>query len=212
MTRPLAFCFHLTMGREGLYNLELPESCSSLPHPPVNRGAEKRDALPWTGLDFMNVGRDGGQKPDRGNCVMYTKTRRKICRKFSGQRDAFWCYCCGFFLFPWFFVAGSGLARVSYLGPFHRHSTQRTGSGRAVDTGPGIRVWTFSKKRGCARPRPLEKQHNYARKAKKHRPFGRCFFADASPTFWSEWRESNSRPLEPHYRGFEWLDEGRTLS
>lgn len=166
MTRPPAFCFHLTMGREELYNLELPESCSSLPHPPVNRGAEKRDALPWTGLDFMNVGRDGGQKPDRGNCVMYTKTRRKICRKLSGQRDAFWCYCCGFFLFPWFFVAGSGLARVSYLGPFHRHSTQRTGSGRAVDTGPGIRVWTFSKKRGCARPRPLEKQHNYARKQK----------------------------------------------
>ena len=166
MTHPPAFCFHLTMGRKELYNLELSESCSSLPRSPVNRGQEKRDSLPWTGLDFMNVGRDGCQKSGRGNCVMYTKTRRKICRKFSGQQAAFWRYFCGFFLFPWFFVAGSGLAWVSCLGPFHRHSTQRAGSGRAVDAGPGIRVWTFAKKRDCARPRQLKKRRNHARKTK----------------------------------------------
>ena len=100
----------------------------------------------------------------RKNCVICTRMRRKICRKFSGQQAAFWRYFCGFFLFPWFFVAGSGLAQVLALGPFHRHSTQRAGSGRAVDTGPGIRVWTFAKKRACAQPRPLEKQRNYARK------------------------------------------------
>lgn len=129
MTRPPAFCFHLTMGREELYNLELPESCSSLPRPPGNRRKEKRNSLPGAGLDFMNVGGDGCQKTGRGNCVMYTKTRRKICRKFSGQRTSFRRYFCGFFLFPWFFVAGSGLAWVSCLGPFHRHSTQRAGSG-----------------------------------------------------------------------------------
>lgn len=164
MTSPPAFCFHLTMGREELYNLELPESCSSLPRPPVNRGAEKRDTLPGTGLDFRDVGGEEGKKAGRNNCVICTRMRRKICRKFSGQRTSFRCYCCGFFLFPWFFVAGSGLARVLALGAFHRHSTQRAGSGRAVDTGPGIRVWTFAKKRGCARPRQSEKRHNYARK------------------------------------------------
>ena len=144
----------------------------------------------------MTAGRKA--KAGRKNCVIYTRMQRKICRKFSGQRASFWRYCCGFFLFPWFFVAGSGLARILALGPFHRHSTQRVGSGRAGDTGPGIRVWTFAKKRGCARTRQLEKRHNYARKQKKHRPYGRCLFADAGPAFWSEWRESNSRPLEPH--------------
>ena len=144
----------------------------------------------------MSAGRKA--KAGRKNCVICTRMRRKICRKFSGQQTSFWCYFCGFFLFPWFFVAGSGLARVLALRPFHRHSTQRAGSGRAGDTDPGIRVWTFAKKRGCARPRQSEKRHNYARKQKKHRPNGQCFFADAGPAFWSEWRESNSRPLEPH--------------
>ena len=146
--------------------MELPESCSSLPRPPVNRGAEKRGTVALDVTGFYECRRGGRLKTGHKNCVIYTRMRRKICRKFSGQRPSFWRYCCGFFLFPWFFVAGSGLARVSYLGPFHRHSTQRAGSGRAVDTGPGIRVWTFAKKRGCARPRRLEKRHNYARKQK----------------------------------------------
>ncbi len=161
-------------------------------------GRKRETRCPGAGLDFMNVGGEEGKKTGRKNCVIYTRMRRKICQKFSGQRTSFWRYFCGFFLFPWFFVAGSGLARVSYLGPFHRHSTQRAGSSRAVDTGSEIRVWTFAKKRGCARPRPSEKRRNHARKQKKHRPNGRCFFADADPAFWSEWRESNSRPLEPH--------------
>ena len=50
------------MGREELYNLELPESCSSLPRPSVIRGVEKRDSLPGAGLDFRDVGGEEGKK------------------------------------------------------------------------------------------------------------------------------------------------------
>ena len=33
-------------------------------------------------------------------------------------------------------------------------------------------------------------------------------FADADPAFWSEWRESNSRPLEPHIEALNgWMKE-----
>ena len=112
----------------------------------------------------MSAGRKAKNGPQK-LCDTHKNAAKNLLEIFWSA-DLIWRYFCGFFLFPWFFVAGSGLARVLALGPFHRHSTQRAGSGRAVDTGPGIRVWTFANKRVCARPRPLEKQRNHARKQK----------------------------------------------
>ena len=83
MTSPPAFCFHLTMGREELYNLERPESCSSLSRPPVNRGEEKRDTLPGGGAGFYECWRGGRQKNEPQKlCDIHKNTAKNLSEIF----------------------------------------------------------------------------------------------------------------------------------
>ena len=140
MTRPPAFCFHLTMGREELYNLELPESCSSLPRTPGNRGAEKRNSLPGAGLDFMNVGRDGGKNRPRKLCDVHKNAAKNL-------SEIFWSanLISALFLriFPVSMVlccrvrAGAVLLLGAIPPPFHPKSGKRSG-GRYRSRNQGV--------------------------------------------------------------------------
>ena len=78
--------------------------------------------------------------------------------------------------------------------PFHPKSGKRSG-GRYRSRDQGV---DFCEKARLRTAAAVRKAAQLCQKTKKHRPNGRCFFADAAPAFWSEWRESNSRPLEPH--------------
>ena len=78
--------------------------------------------------------------------------------------------------------------------PFHPKSEKQSG-GRYRSRDQGVDFCERARLRTAA---AVRKTAQSCQKNKKHRPNGRCFFADAGPAFWSEWRESNSRPLEPH--------------
>ena len=166
MTSPPAFCFHLTMGREELYNLERPESCSSLPHPPVIRGAEKRNSLPGTGLDFMNVGGEEGKSGPQKLCDMHKNAAKNLSEIFwsAGRILALFLR-----VFPVSMVlccrvracAGSRFGAIPP--PFHPKSGKRSG-GRYRSRDQGV---DFCEKARLFRAAAVRKTAQLCQKTKK---------------------------------------------
>ena len=166
MTRPPAFCIHLTMGREELYNLELPESCSSLPCPPVIRGAEKRDtvALDWVGFYECRRGWMPKIRPWK-LCDVHKNTAKNLSKIFwsADLISALFLR-----IFPVSMVlccrvracAGSRFGAIPP--PFHSKSGKRSG-GRYRPRDQGVDFFEKARLRTAA---AVKKRRNHARKTK----------------------------------------------
>ena len=90
--------------------------------------------------------------------------------------------------------AGTGSRFGAIPPPFHPKSGKRSG-GRYRSRDQGVDFCERARLRTAA---AVRKTAQLCQKMKKAPTKRSVLFADAGPAFWSEWRESNSRPLEPH--------------